>query len=387
MRLTAIALITLALTSLSYSFEQDISLSEYWSRPITSKGGQSILSQLHPDTCAKCHQSQHDDWKGALHSRSMGPGILSQFDPAASPELAASCYYCHAPLVEQNEMIGAANKDGGYRKNPDFDIKLKLSGVTCAVCHVREGSVFGPLTNKASGGKKSISNPAHTTVPRDFFEKAEFCAACHQLDEGYELNGKLLTNTYTEWKESRYSKDNIICQKCHMPDRRHLFRGIHDPDMVKKGITIETNKAQTNAGMNANLKITNTGAGHYFPTYVTPLVVIKGYLMDSKGNMLSKTVKQAFIGRKVNLDLSKEIFDTRIAPFKSMEFNYRIQHPVKTGKLIFEVWVYPDEFYNRFFSSMLQEKTASMRKEKIKQALENSSSSHYLLFKKELPLK
>ncbi|MES9944225.1 MAG: hypothetical protein ABW080_04625 [Candidatus Thiodiazotropha sp.] len=30
------------------------------------------------------------------------------------------------------------------------------------------------------------------------------------------------------------------CQSCHMPDRAHLFHGIHDPDMVRLGLAINT---------------------------------------------------------------------------------------------------------------------------------------------------
>jgi len=171
-----------------------------------------------------------------------------------------------------------------------------------------------------------------------------------------------------------------------MPGRRHLFKGIHDPEMVKSGVTFEIERAAAGNSIGAKLKIINSGVGHYFPTYTTPLVVIKGFLTDAKGNVLRGTLKEANIGRKVTLDLSKEIFDTRIPPHKSFEFNYAVKRAVKAERLVFEVRVFPDEFYNRFFESAVKGRDPSMKRAELKEALRNTSGSSYLLFKKEIPL-
>jgi len=56
--------------------------------------------------------------------------------------------------------------------------------------------------------------------------------------DGFALNGKLLQSTYDEWKASRFARQGVQCQDCHMPDRRHRWRGIHDADMVRSGLTI-----------------------------------------------------------------------------------------------------------------------------------------------------
>lgn len=339
------------------------------------------IESLYPEKCAKCHLSQYEEWKGALHSKSAGPGLLAQLDPKADPQTAGSCYYCHAPLVVQSEVIAGENAPNG-----SFDEKLKLSGVSCAVCHVRDGGVFGPASLNPGGFKIGVKAD-HVSLQKEFFEKAEFCAACHQLYEGFDLNGKLLVNTYAEWKESEYGKNGVTCQNCHMPGRRHLFRGIHDPEMVKSGVKIEVERTAQGAHIGAKLRITNSGVGHYFPTYATPLVVIKGFLIDAKGNVLRGTSKEASIGRKVNLDLSKEIFDTRIAPHKSYEFDYVVKRPVKGGMLVFEVMVFPDEFYNRFFKNAVKNHDPAMKKAELEEALKNTSGSGYLLFKKAIPLK
>jgi mono/diheme cytochrome c family protein len=359
---------------------------EHWERPVNT--GPSIpVESLYPEACAKCHRLQYEDWKGALHSKSTGPGLLGQLNPKADPETAASCYYCHAPLDIQSEVINGEDDSDmmGYMPNKSFNEKLKLSGVSCAACHVRDGGIAGPTAPNSDGPMTTVK-AGHASVQKGFFEEAEFCAACHQLDEGFDLNGKLLVNTYREWKESSYGKNGIACQSCHMPGRRHLFRGIHDPEMVKSGITFEIETADSENRVASKLKITNSGVGHYFPTYTTPLVVIKGFLTDAKGNVLRGTLKEANIGRKVTIDLSREIFDTRIPPQKSYEFDYSVRRTVTAEKLVFEVSIFPDEFYNRFFESAIKSHDPAMKRAELKEALRNTSGSGYLLFKKEFPI-
>lgn len=364
-------------------------LKEYWKRPIPlqrAKGiGQSAMpsTSFYPEACGECHKDQYNDWQGSLHSRSVGPGLLGQLNPGNSPQFAFSCYFCHAPMEGQAEIKQTSDGNNNYIKNPKFDNKLKLSGVSCPVCHLREGKVYGPPARVVVSGQWSVMKskmPHNDFIARDFFEKAEFCAACHQLDEGYELNGKVFVNTYREWKGSIYGKNNVSCQNCHMPDRRHLWRGIHDPEMVKKGITIEAMREKGRA----RLIITNAGVGHYFPTYATPMVVVKGFMLDKKGKVIHSSIKETFIGRQVSLDLSEEFFDTRIPPQGRFEFTYEVNQVYNKYKLVFEVWVYPDEFYNRFYKEVLDNPGVSITKEEIEKAFLMTEGSGYLLYRKVL---
>lgn len=354
----------------------DGGLEAHWARP--AKGGPEAAapSTLLPESCAVCHPGQYADWKGALHSRSVGPGLLAQLDHKKDPDTAVSCYFCHAPLVEQSEVVSSGD---GFVENSSFDERLKSSGVSCAACHLRSGVVRGPVPVSGSTNAET----AHGAEKKEYFEKAEFCAACHQLENGYELNGKLLVNTYREWKSSVYGRLGVVCQSCHMPGRRHLFRGIHDPGMA--GSAIEA-VAQKRGLKEAVLKITNTGAGHYFPTYATPEVVIIGYLADSKGRAMKGTHKEAVVGRRVSLDLTKEDFDTRIAPLETFEFVYGVGDKRGAARVVFEVWVYPDEFYHRFFREALRAKGGSMDRVLLKKAFEATGASGYLLIKKEVGL-
>ncbi len=383
--------------------EEFLSPSEYWERPIPLKipnSNSELPLSFHPEDCGECHEEQYKGWNGSLHSKAVGPGLLSQLEPHNDPETAVSCYYCHAPMMEQSEVIKQkpevrsqkSEGENNYTKNPSFDNKLKLSGVGCSVCHVRKGKVYGPPAKAVTSHQSPVTSNKrqHNFIENDFFEKAEFCAACHQMDDGYELNGKVLTNTYKEWKNSFYGKSNITCQSCHMPDRQHLWKGIHDSEMVRGGISIETYPNERGA----KLVITNSGVGHFFPTYVTPLIVVKGFMLNNKGKIIPSSMKESFIGRKVSLDLTQEFFDTRIAPQKSFEFDYNpLNPPLLRGtynkvqaknRLIFEVWVYPDKFYNEFFENMLKGDNIGIKNNELKDAWKNSSESSYLLWKKEI---
>lgn len=363
-------------------------LSIYWNRPIPPQNHE-IKFLPYPQECGQCHKNQYKDWKESFHNKAVSPGLLGQINHEKDPDFARSCYFCHAPMAEQSEVIFpsplAGDGQGEGIKTPSFDNRLKLSGVSCVVCHLREGKIYGPTARaggrgQRSGVKDKDQKPHNGFIEKDFFEKAEFCAACHQLDEGYELNDKVLVNTYREWEESIYSKNNITCQKCHMPDRQHLFRGIHDKEMVLRGVRIESIRHEKGV----RLIITNSGVGHYFPTYATPLVIVKGFMLDKSGKAIPSSVKKAFIGRKVSLDLSKEIFDTRIPPEKSFEFDYTVNKSYDRGKLVFEVRVYPDEFYNRFYKDMLKNKDGSFNRKEIEKALKITEGSDYILFKEVL---
>ncbi len=366
------------------------SADNYWQRPILP---QHPAFPLYPKNCGICHKQQYDAWKGSLHSMAMSPGLMGQLNPKDDPEFANSCYFCHAPLTEQAEVkAGSMVKGEGsseYIKNPTFDNKLKHSGVSCPVCHLREGKVYGPPESKGQGARgKGQEKTAHNGfIEKDFFEQAEFCAACHQMDEGYELNGKVLTNTYKEWKESDYSKNNITCQNCHMPDRQHLFRGIHDSDMVKRGVSFEIlAKEIRKDSIKVSLIITNSGVGHYFPTYATPLIVIRGFMLDSKGKTIKDSIKESYIGRKISLNLEQEHFDTRIPPKGSFQFEYENILHKDADRFIIEAKVYPDKFYNEFYKSILKEGSA-YNKELIKEALKATEKSVYTLYKKKIDLK
>ena len=174
-----------------------------------------------------------------------------------------------------------------------------------------------------------------------------------------------------------------------MPDRRHLWRGIHDPEMVRSGVTITltTDKQRYRRGesVSARLTITNKNIGHHFPTYVTPRVVARIELRDAKGRVVPGSREERRIGREVTLDLSREITDTRLAPGGSLVFQYRRRLDQVGLRLKLTVTVYPDHFYTGFFRSLLAQ-GAGKGTAQIRQALAVTQRSHFVVYDRELPL-
>jgi hypothetical protein len=175
-----------------------------------------------------------------------------------------------------------------------------------------------------------------------------------------------------------------------MPDRRHLWRGIHDPEMVKSGVEVDLrlNKETYEVGdkLEGTLTLTNRRVGHYFPTYVTPKIVLRIELLAANGEVIVDSLKQEIIGRQVSLDLAREIADTRIRPQGKRTFNYSANVDRTGLKLHAVVIIYPDDFYARFYEAKLAGPLSSVERLRLSQALKDTRTSVYKLFEREIPL-
>ncbi|HEV8439090.1 MAG TPA: multiheme c-type cytochrome [Methylomirabilota bacterium] len=371
-------------------------LEQHWRAPIPPQGQSperfpAVERSLAPADCATCHPTQFADWKTSLHAKSMGPGIAGQLIEMSrsDPVSARSCLKCHAPLAEQ--AVETRGPDG-FVANPAFDLSLRQQGIVCAGCHVRRHQRFGPprRDGTAPSAQQRKILPHNGFTASSAFLRSEFCAGCHQFGpDGFALNGKPLENTYEEWRVSPAARRGQQCQDCHMPGRRHLWRGIHDRAMVKSGIRINvvTERVRYRPGqrLRATLTIANTGVGHYFPTYVTPRVVVRAELVDAAGRRVPQSVEERAIGREVLLDLSREIADTRIAP--GGRFALKYERPLDGGGLSLRatVTVLPDHFYTGFFEALLAS-GAGEGAVQLQEALEASRRSSFVIFSRVIPL-
>ena len=371
-------------------------LQDYWARPVRAQGTLPRFSPLEasfdPRSCGTCHVAQFNDWKTSLHGQAMGPGVLGQLvnTPAEATEEHQDCLRCHAPLKEQADSLVASLAAGaGSRRPQDAERLLHEQGLICAACHVRGHQRYGPPRKDGSSPDPAVQLPHGGWFSSAAFADSRFCAACHQFPkDGYALNGKLLENTYEEWKASRYAREGKTCQSCHMPDRRHLWRGIHDPETVGAGVTIDVKPARIQTGfVSATLTIKNTGTGHYFPTYVTPKVVAEAYQESAGGQVLKDTLREYIIARQVSPDLSEEIADTRIAPDEQALLDYRVPLHRDAASLVYRVRAEPDAFYTGFYRSLLSENQAGRGEQLIRQALKDSTASAFTLYLQRQPLR
>lgn len=207
------------------------------------------------------------------------------------------------------------------------------------------------------------------------------------------MHGKLIQETAQEWRRTEFAAQGITCQKCHMPDRRHLWKGIHDEDMTRKAVSIQLEFAPPDAksdSLTGVLSLTNVGAGHRFPTYIEPLIVLYLEQVDIKGRTLPETRVEGFIGRKVTEEMDKEVFDTRLMPGETYQVEYRLPQFPSAKALRARVEVWPDEAYRLYFIKMLA--TPELRPAmpevvaEMEKAVKIDTESRYLLWEKTIPL-
>ncbi|MBI3016271.1 MAG: hypothetical protein HYY65_14680 [Candidatus Tectomicrobia bacterium] len=376
-------------------------LESHWRKPIPPQGeapaGYSPLeASLRPEDCGTCHVEQYRAWRTSRHSRGMGPGVLGQVleMEGRDPGTAELCQSCHAPRSEQLRKLRSPAGSGVFVNNTGFDEDLQAGGLICAACHVRKHRRFGPPPR---GGPPESAKPAQASLPhggftsQETFSRSEFCKDCHQFrEDGFALNGKLLENTYAEWLESSYARSGVTCQGCHMPDRRHLWQGIHSPEMVRQGIDVSltSGKSRYRPGelLEATLQIANRGTGHFFPTYVTPKVIVRFWLEERAGKRIAGSLVEKSIGREVELDLSREIYDTRIPPGGRWKWTYRKRIESGGLQLRTQVVVYPDHFYTRFFEAVLPQYTKPRERKLIQAALEETRRSRFVVFDRRIPV-
>ncbi len=375
-------------------------LAKHWLRPLTAQGQPPATyteqeKSLLPKDCGSCHVTQYQDWSGSQHSLAMGPGLMGQLLDFAPSDSAAQqdCLHCHAPLAEQARSLreqltevslGAFDvSDIGGADTSKTEKPLHEYGLICAGCHLRGYSVYGPPRNPGLPPPDSSQLNSHNGFSEEKdFESSEFCGACHQFaDDGYRINGKLLENTLQEWRKSRYATEGQTCQKCHMPDRRHLWRGIHDPETTRKGVTISASEPLVSDDtISVSLTLTNSNTGHNFPSYVTPKIYLQAYQLDRDGEVISETFQQETIGWEISSTLSEELFDTRLAPDESHSLRYRAVIDSSAVDLTLRVMVDPDNFYRNFFEAKLEGGYTDIGTDQILQAYQASQVSFYPLY-------
>lgn len=358
-------------------------LARHWSDPLPPQGvppaGYTpVEASLAPDDCAHCHEAQWQQWRGSLHSHTMGAGIQWQLR-LMGQEQANRCLRCHAPLAEQKALVAIQQGWPGAPTSapPDYvPTGLADHGLVCAVCHVRGHQRFGPAANK----QLEEPVPHGGFVESAAFGDSRFCATCHQFPpDGPRVNGKLQEDTYGQWQASRYAPQQS-CQSCHMPERQHLFRGVHDRDMVRQALEVQLEVLpgpQEDEAL-ARAVVRNAGAGHHFPTYMVPKVDVVLDLVDAHG--ARRALARHVIGWAVNVALTAESFDTRLPAGGAFTLERAFVLPRDDGwQVELRLDVAPREHYERMFRDSLRH-TDVLAPEVLallRQALQEAEATRY----------
>ncbi|OJZ18307.1 MAG: hypothetical protein BGP21_03845 [Thiobacillus sp. 65-29] len=365
-------------------------LARHWADPLPPQGKppaafSPLEASLAPQACAQCHAAQHADWQGSLHSRTMGPGLRWQL-MLMNQEQGNRCLRCHAPLAEQKALVALELGWPNAPKQPPPDFvpaDLGHGGLVCAACHVRGHERFGPPPR----GKVAAGGPHGGFTVSEAFTDSRFCAHCHQFPEdGPRLAGKLQEDTWAQWAASDYAQEGPgrqTCQSCHMPERRHLWRGIHDPEMTRRAIDVQLKLADLGDGRyEAVATVRNTGAGHHFPTYMVPKVELAFVRHDAGG---AHELGRQLIGWQVDTGITREIADTRIPAGAMREFRQPFAALGTDWRVELVVRVLPGEHYERIFRDSLAraDQLPAAAVPVLREALSNVEAARYELLRVE----
>ncbi len=333
-----ILLLTIFILFLGWRFVRPMNIfvvSPSFERPIDTSNAPTMFQTLSAQECAACHREFYDEWATTIHSQAWtDPYFQVDWRFEDKPQV---CKNCHIPLDRQQEhqVLGFRDSekwDPILAPNPDFDAELQHEGVTCNVCHLRDGKILGVYgDSNAPHPVERIDNPNRV------------CVRCHVVsgerwDTFFKFPpcGTVAEIQTNQGKQCVKDVDNLTtdtiaalgCVDCHMPllqrplvtggkvraTRRHLWRGGHEPAMVKQALTISFEET---AGVAAGehrfeLAITNSGAAHYVPTGTPDRhLTVQLRLLDAKGKVLKEEdhlLKRTVMWRPFIIDL----WDTRL---------------------------------------------------------------------------
>ena len=264
-------------------------------------------------SCSICHKNIYQQFRESMHAKSFANPLFRKtyFDVllkrnADDETLAAEmkgCITCHSPVTfirTGGKIVAMDQVDPGS------------SGVECDLCH-RVTGYKGPEPGNGNyiaepGARKFGPFPRATDWHHAYSElqtRSEVCAICHNRVNRFGLE---IISTFSEWKESRYAKEGVQCQDCHMnsngfltagkavfesgeasqntlahsPKRSklytHRFPGAHSETQVKGAIKldIQVEKTALVPGEKAvvNVLVDNSKSGHKLPTGTAELRVV-----------------------------------------------------------------------------------------------------------------
>lgn len=331
-------------------------VSEAFERPISTTDIPAPLSTLSAKECGACHPAFYTEWSGSMHSRSWTDPYFQvdwRFD--GSQQI---CKNCHTPLDRQQEhrVLGFRDKNKWnpiLTPNPDFDPGLQHEGVTCAVCHIRDGKILGPFGNGDAPHPVERLQDTNQVCVRchvvggnrwDTFYRFPPCGTVAEIrtTPGAYLNEEKRQPVLPDrgrTGEIRVSDTaSLDCVGCHMPlverplvpggearpVRRHLWRGGHDPEMVRQALEVTLNEApELPSGKRGyTLQLTNVGAAHYLPTGTPDRhLTVRFRLLDQTGKILkekSYILKRNFLWRPFIV----ELWDTRLPRWQTRTYRF-----------------------------------------------------------------
>lgn len=356
---------------------------ERFAWPVDTAQTPGVAGRLSAGECSACHQDFHDEWRTTIHSRAWTDPYFQvdwAFDDARY-----ICRLCHTPLDRQqpHAVLGYRDRDKWdpiLAENPAFDAGLQHEGVTCTACHYRDGAIVGVFgASDAPHPVKRLEDPNLVCVRCHIVEGGRWdtffrfppCGTVAEIEstpatvpapQGLEslagrsgdrpAGGRTRIDVspdspppgaMTAGKSGEVTAESprvLGCVQCHMPllrrplvkdgvvrdTRQHLWRGGHDPAMVKQALTIDFAEASP-AARDARvfeLTMTNTGAAHYVPTGTPDRhLTVSLRVLDKADHLIDEqrhTIKRTIMWRPFIVDLT----DNRLVRWQPRHYELQV---------------------------------------------------------------
>ncbi|WP_432823194.1 multiheme c-type cytochrome [Trichloromonas sp.] len=170
-----------------------------------------------PKVCAPCHSDIYDAWSHSMHANAWENKwyqpdlLLAHQETEGATDLL--CGACHAPIAARTGLLPPV--DGSK-----FDATSRR-GISCDFCHTVSGvsqmSNMGHVSEpgKVKRGPRGDGRSLHHEVNySEIHTKADFCGSCHMVI--HPATGVHIIDTWDDWKNNDYGKQDIRCQDCHM---------------------------------------------------------------------------------------------------------------------------------------------------------------------------
>ena len=311
------------------------------------------IDSLRAESCGTCHREIYEEWKTSIHARAYeDPFFQAYWKRDGNIWI---CLNCHTPLENQQPTLIKEIPRGRVEKaiqvaNPHYDPEYQKEAITCAACHVREGVIMGPFDDSVA---------PHPTKFDPSFRTTQVCYRCHNVVSGpAQLYRVGPCGTYTEYEGKFFMQERgMICQSCHMPEverpvtnggpirqgRRHLWRGGHDPDMVKRAVAVQVKAypARPKAGEQVRFTLTliNAGAGHKIPTGDPDRhFTVEFIVQDKQDKVLDRRTDT--MGRWILWQPAiVELYDNRLLPLASRDYTFSYRLPTNQDRMTLKTLV------------------------------------------------
>ena len=299
------------------------------------------LNSLKAKECGGCHKEIYEEWKSSIHAHAYQDPFFQAY--WKKDDNIWVCLNCHTPLENQQPTLIQEIPRGRVERavqipNMNYDPEYQKEGVTCAVCHVKDGIIYGPYDDSAA---------PHPVQFDPKFRTKQICYRCHNVVSGpFQFYNVGPCGTYAEYEGEFFMKEKgMICQSCHMPEvtrpvaqggpirsgRRHLWRGGHDPEMIKRAIAVQViaDPPQPQPGERVTFILTliNAGAGHKIPTGDPDRHFTVEFLVKDEAQRVIRHQADT-MGRWILWQpVIWEVYDNRLLPLASRDYEFTYDVP------------------------------------------------------------